>query len=56
LTETVYTSFKPALDKITMSEPGPMGVFIEHLQNRLDEKLEEPNPPDAPTLTDVWEA
>jgi hypothetical protein len=53
LIDTVYTSFKPALDRITMPEPGPVAAFIEHLQNRLDEKLEDDNPPDAPTLTDL---
>lgn len=55
LTGTVYTSFKPALDKITMPEPGPVAAFIEHLQSRLDEKLEDNNPPETPTLTDLLE-
>lgn len=56
LSKTIYTQFKPALDKITKSEPGPIEAFIEHLQNRLDEKLEDNNPPDAPTLTDFLES
>lgn len=55
LSDTVYTEFKPALDRITVPEPGPVKVFIEHLQSRLDEKLEDGNPPDAPTLTDLFE-
>jgi hypothetical protein len=53
LTQTVYTAFKPALDKITIPEPGLIETFIEHLQNKLDEKLEDNNPPDAPTLKDI---
>ncbi len=53
LSDTIYTQFKPALDKITMSEPGQIEAFIEHLQDRLDEKLDDNNPPDAPTLTDL---
>lgn len=48
---TVYTLFKPALDQITTTEPGPIEDFIGHLQEKLDERLEsEENPPDAPTL------
>lgn len=56
LTRTVYTRFKPALEKITIPDPGPIKFFVEHLQNRLDEKLEDHNPPDAPTLTDLLES
>jgi hypothetical protein len=55
LTKTVYTQFKPALDRITIAEPGPVDAFIGHLQERLDEKLDDGNPPDAPTLTDLLE-
>jgi hypothetical protein len=53
LSKTIYTLFKPALDKITTPEPGPIETFMGHLQNKLDEKLENGNPPDAPTLTDI---
>jgi hypothetical protein len=49
LSKTVYAQFKPVLDKITIAEPGPITDFIEHLQDKLDEKLEN-NPPDAPPL------
>ncbi len=53
LSRTVYTQFKSALDKITVPEPGPLETFIEHLQNKLDEKLDDGHPPDAPTLADM---
>ena len=56
LTDTVYTLFQPALDKITLSEPGLLSTFIEHLQGKLDEILDDNNPPDAPTLTDLLES
>jgi len=56
LSDTVYTQFKPALDKITMPEPGPLEAFMGHLQNKLDEKLEDNNPPDTPTLRDLLES
>ena len=56
LSDTIYTQFKPALDKITMPEPGRIEAFIEHLQDRLDEELDDNNPPDAPTLTDLLES
>jgi len=48
----VYTEFEPALRQITTAEPGEIDDFIEVLQQKLDEKLED-NPPDAPTLTDI---
>jgi hypothetical protein len=53
LCETVYTSYKPALDKIITPSPGPVWEFINHLQQRLDELGNNNNPPDAPTLADV---
>lgn len=53
LAQTVYSHFKLALDKITVAEPGPMEKFVAHLQTKLDEKLEDNNPPDAPLLTDL---
>ena len=54
--KTVYTRFEPALLRITVPEIGPLNEFIEHLQTRLDEKLDNGNPPDAPTLTDIIES
>lgn len=48
---TVYTKFEPAMLKLTTAEAGPVDTFIEHLQSKLDEKLD--NPPDAPALTDI---
>ena len=50
LAQTVYTPFEAALAAITTPQAGPVSEFVEFLQNKLDEKLE--NPPDAPTLTD----
>ncbi|MBC6475352.1 MAG: hypothetical protein GDA48_23185 [Hormoscilla sp. GM102CHS1] len=47
----VYTLFEPALDRITTPEAGSLEYFCDLLQEKLDEKLE--NPPDAPTLTDL---
>jgi len=49
---TVYTEFEPALLKITKADAGPVETFIEHLQTKLDEKLDSGNSPDAPVLTD----
>ena len=49
-TDTVYTKFDSALSTITKSEPGNVSGFLAILQDKLDEKLEENNPPDAPTL------
>ena len=48
--KTVYTQFQTALDQITKPEAGEEAVFIKYLQTKLDEKLEEANPPDAPVI------
>ena len=50
---TVYTQFNPALQKITTPEAGPKNVFVDTLQIKLDEKLDNSYPPDAPTLADI---
>ncbi len=49
-TRTVYTRFESALTRITRSDPGDIGEFVSVLQSKLDDKLENGNPPDAPTL------
>lgn len=49
---TLYTKFEQAMLKITTAEPGPMETFVEQLQSKLDEKLDN-NPPDAPSLGDI---
>ena len=48
--KAVYTKFETALDQITKSEPGKEDDFIGYLQTKLDEKLEDGSPPDAPTI------
>jgi hypothetical protein len=54
LHRAIYTSFQVALDQIATPQPGPMVEFMEYLQEKLDEKLEQgENPPDAPILTDL---
>ncbi len=50
--QTVYPRFEQALTRITTADAGPVEDFIESLQEKLDERLND-NPPDAPTLTDV---
>lgn len=50
--QTVYTRFEHAMLKLTTAEAGPVNHFIEHLQSKLDEKLDN-NPPDAPALNDI---
>lgn len=49
---TVYTKFEPAMLRLTTAEAGSVELFIEHLQSKLDEKLDN-NPPDAPALNDI---
>ncbi|MBR8835550.1 MAG: hypothetical protein DSM106950_16425 [Stigonema ocellatum SAG 48.90 = DSM 106950] len=40
LTRTVYTQFKAALDKITISEAGSIEDFLSNLQSKLNAKLD----------------
>jgi hypothetical protein len=51
LVDTIYTEFGAALVRVTNPLPGNIEDFQALLQNKLDEKLE--NPPDAPTLGDI---
>ena len=53
LEEVIYTPFEPALEQITRAEAGPVEQFIGKLQDKLDAKLINGHPPDAPTLADV---
>jgi hypothetical protein len=39
--KTIFTKFDDSLEKITHSEPGDISEFIEHLQEKVDEKLDE---------------
>lgn len=50
--QTVYTKFRPALDKIINPPASNVNNFMEKLQEKLDEKLDV-SAPDAPTLTDI---
>lgn len=38
--DTVYTSFEDALRQISTTKAGPIHDFLNHLQSKLDEKLE----------------
>jgi hypothetical protein len=55
LYQTVYTVFSAALDTITRTEAGPITIFLEQLQQKLNRKLENGYPPDAPIITDIIE-
>lgn len=46
----VYTEFDDSLRKITRSEPGKITDFIELLQKKVDDKLDN-NPPDTETIS-----
>jgi hypothetical protein len=51
--KTVYTQFGAALQTITTPKAGPMEQFLNELQIKLDEELENNYPSDAPTLADI---
>jgi hypothetical protein len=50
--KTKYTNFKKSLDKITTPSPGKIEFFINVLQSKLDEKLDD-NPPENHIITDI---
>ena len=52
LSKTIYTEFEPALHRVTTPIPGDISNFINTLQNKLDEHLDN-NSPDTPSLTDI---
>lgn len=49
----LYTKFTDALYRVSTPAPGEISDFIEVLQEKLDHKLEELTPPEAPTLQDI---
>lgn len=51
--KAVYVDFDATLATLTTSQAGPIAEFIGRLQEKLDQVLEERNPPDAPTLSDM---
>lgn len=54
LQQTIHTQFQNALNQIATPQPGSIERFVEHLQEKLDHKLENgENPPDAPLLMDL---
>lgn len=49
--KAVYTKFTESLEKITRSEPGDISDFVEVLQDKVDEKLDNHNPPDTEVIS-----
>ncbi len=47
---TIYTSFNKSLPRITIPEPGDVQEFLDDLQAKTDEKLDEGHPPDTKTI------
>jgi hypothetical protein len=52
LEDVIFTEFEAALQKVTTPEPGDISRFVNTLQAKLDEHLDN-NSPDTPTLTDI---
>lgn len=50
--DIIYTSFEDALNKITVPKAGDINNFINILQDKLNEKFDDPSP-DAPALGDI---
>ena len=49
--KAVYTNFTESLEKITRSEPGDIADFVEVLQDKVDDKLDNQNPPDTEVIS-----
>lgn len=52
--KTVYTQFGEALQRISNPVPGDLDNFMKLLQNKLNEKLDEDNPPETENPADVF--
>lgn len=52
--KVVYTKFRESLDKITRPEPGEVADFIQELQEKVAEALENANPPDMETIDGIF--
>lgn len=50
LSRIAYTQLESSLERITRPQAGDEAEFLADLQDRLDKKLENGNPPDAPIL------
>ena len=46
----IYTKFHMCVTRISTPEPGGIQEFVEQLQAKLDEKLEEGHPPETETI------
>lgn len=53
LSQTIYTTFQDALNKITIPDVGNMDGFVDKLQEKLDEKIVNDTSSDDPTLSDL---
>lgn len=51
--KVVYTKFKESLDRISHPEVGDVNCFLDYLQHKMDEKLENANPPDNHTINEI---
>lgn len=52
--KVIYTQLKEALQKISTPTPGSLEDFIKFLQKKLDEKLENDNPPETENLVNIF--
>lgn len=48
--DSIYTKFEDSLYTITRSEAGDVKNFIDRLQDKIDRKLDNNNPPDTETI------
>lgn len=48
--KAIYTKHSQSLQRITTPEPGELKEFVGQLQTKLDEKLDNANPPDTETI------
>lgn len=52
--KTIYTNFGEVLRKISTPLPGRLDEFIDILQGKLDEKLEDNSPPETKNLSPIF--
>lgn len=52
--KTIYTKFEESLEQVTKPKPGDVQEFVDHLQEKLDEKIDNGTPPDVVTIDEEF--
>lgn len=52
--KVIYAKFEESLEQVTKPDPGDVREFVDHLQEKLDEKFDNGTPPDVVTIDEEF--